>query len=206
MAEEKYAILSENSDMVLGEAILMERHGSNMTMKIMDDVRFLDGLELIKFHKMQSYAEIYQGRITEIKGNLLFLSEVVNISARMRNEIKIKIRIETKLIKSFPEEEGKIPISIPITTNDISCGGIGFVSKTDLDKEGSYEAVIHVTSDPIGVGLDIVRKEFQPESNQYVYGSKFSDLNIVEERMLREAIFKLQMRRHHRRIMEEKSR
>ena len=104
MAEEKYAILSENSDMVLGEAILMERHGSNMTMKIMDDVRFLDGLELIKFHKMQSYAEIYQGRITEIKGNLLFLSEVVNISARMRNEIKIKIRIETKLIKSFPEE------------------------------------------------------------------------------------------------------
>ena len=80
------------------------------------------------------------------------------------------------------------------------------MSKTDLDKEGSYEAVIHVTSDPIVVGLDIVRKEFQPESNQYVYGSKFSDLNIVEERMLREAIFKLQMRRHHRRIMEEKSR
>ncbi len=206
MAEEKYAILSENSDMVLGEAILMERRGSTMTMKLLDDVKFLNGLELIKFHKMQSYAEIYQGKITEIKGNLLSLSEVVNISAKMRNEIKIKIRIDTKLIQLFPEEEEKIPISIPITTNDISCGGIGFVSKADLDKENKYEVVIHVTSDAIVVDLDIVRKEFQPEQNQYVYGSKFSDLNIVEERMLREAIFRLQMRRHHKRIMEEKNR
>lgn len=80
------------------------------------------------------------------------------------------------------------------------------MSKADLDKENKYEVVIHVTSDPIVVDLDIVRKEFQPEQNQYVYGSKFLDLNIVEERMLREAIFRLQMRRHHKRIMEEKNR
>lgn len=85
----------------------MERRGSTMTMKLLDDVKFLNGLELIKFHKMQSYAEIYQGKITEIKGNLLSLSEVVNISAKMRNEIKIKIRIDTKLIQLFPEEEEK---------------------------------------------------------------------------------------------------
>ncbi len=46
MAEEKYAILSENSDMVLGEAILMERRGSTMTMKLLDDVKFFSGLEI----------------------------------------------------------------------------------------------------------------------------------------------------------------
>ena len=206
MAEEKYAILSENSDMVLGEAVLLERYRSNMTMKIVDDVKFLEGLEIIKFHQMQSYAEVYQGKIVGIEGNIVSLSEVINISARMRNEIKIKIRVETKIIKLFPEEEEKFPVSIPIVTNDISCGGIGFVSKADLSKDGNYEVVIHVTSSPIVVSLDIVRKEFQPEKNQYVYGSKFSDLNIVEERMLREAIFRLQMGRHHKRIMEEKSR
>ena len=50
-----------------------------------------------------------------------------------------------------------------------------------------------------------MRKEFQPEKKQYVYGSKFTDLDIVEERMLRKAIFKIQMRRHHKKMMEEKN-
>lgn len=203
LAEEKYAILSENNDMVLCEAILMQRQGTNMTMKVVDDIQALGMLKSVKFHKMQSYAEIYQGNI-EIKGNTIFFTDVVNISAQMRKEIKIKIHVETDFIRTFPENKEKIPVTIPIVTNDISCGGMGFASKTNLNKEGTYEVVIPITSDPIIVDVSIVRKEFQPDKNQYVYGSKFLDLNIVEERMLREAIFKLQMRRHRKKIMEEK--
>lgn len=204
MAEEKYAILSENSDMVLCESVLMERHGNKMTMKIVDDVNALNGLKLVKFHKMQSYAEVYQGQIIDVKGNMVSLGDVVNISAQMRTEIKIKTHVETDLIKTFPEDKQKIPITIPIVTNDISCGGMGFVSKADLSKEGTYEVVIPITSPPTVIDLAIMRKEFQPEKNQYTYGSKFLDLDIVEERMLRKAIFKIQMRRHHKKIMEEK--
>ena len=205
MAQEKYAILSENNDMVLCEAILIDQHGSKMTLKIVDDVNVLRGLKSVKFHKMQSYAEVYQGEIAEIKGDNVLFNEVVNISAQMRTEIKIKIRVDTNLIKLFPPEEQKVPVAVPIVTNDISCGGIGFVSKADFDKEGTYEVVIPITSPPTVIDLAIMRKEFQPEQNQYVYGSKFLDLDIVEERMLRKAIFKVQMRRHHKRIMEEKN-
>ena len=205
MAQEKYAVLSENSDMVLCEAILIDQHGSKMTLKIVDDVNVLRGLKSVKFHKMQSYAEVYQGVIAEIKGDNVLFNEVVNISAQMRTEIKIKIRVDTNLIKLFPPEEQKVPVAVPIVTNDISCGGIGFVSKADFDKEGTYEVVIPITSPPTVIDLAIMRKEFQPEQNQYVYGSKFLDLDIVEERMLRKAIFKVQMRRHHKRIMEEKN-
>ena len=205
MAQEKYAVLSENSDMVLCEAILIDQHGSKMTLKIVDDVNVLRGLKSVKFHKMQSYAEVYQGEIAEIKGDNVLFNEVVNISAQMRTEIKIKIRVDTNLIKLFPPEEQKVPVAVPIVTNDISCGGIGFVSKADFDKEGTYDVVILITSPPTVIDLAIMRKEFQPEQNQYVYGSKFLDLDIVEERMLRKAIFKVQMRRHHKRIMEEKN-
>ena len=205
MAQEKYAVLSENSDMVLCEAILIDQHGSKMTLKIVDDVNVLRGLKSVKFHKMQSYAEVYQGEIAEIKGDNVLFNEVVNISAQMRTEIEIKIRVDTNLIKLFPPEEQKVPVAVPIVTNDISCGGIGFVSKADFDKEGTYEVVIPITSPPTVIDLAIMRKEFQPEQNQYVYGSKFLDLDIVEERMLRKAIFKVQMRRHHKRIMEEKN-
>lgn len=204
MAEEKYAILSESGDMVLCEAVLMERHGNQITLKVIDDVRALNGLNLVKFHKMQSYAEIYQGQIQDIKGNIVSLGDVFNISAQMRKEIKVKIHMETDLIKTFPEEEQKIPFTIPIVVNDISCGGMGFVSKSDLTKEGTYEVVIPITTDPIILDVGIVRKEFQPDKNLYVYGSKFIDFNIVCERLLREAIFRLQMRRHRKKIMEEK--
>ncbi len=48
MAQEKYAVLSENSDMVLCEAVLMEQHGSKMTLKIVDDVNVLRGLKSVK--------------------------------------------------------------------------------------------------------------------------------------------------------------
>ena len=50
-------------------------------------------------------------------------------------------------------------------TNDISCGGIGFVSKADFDKEGTYEVVVPITSPPTVIDLTIMRKEFQPEKN-----------------------------------------
>ena len=207
MAQEKYAILSENNDMVLCEAVLMDRRGAKMTMKIVDDINILKGLKAVKFHAMESYAEIYQGQIVEINNNIVSFGDVVNISAQMRREIKLKIRVETNLIKTFPMDKEKIPRAIPIATNDISCGGMGFVSKADLNKEDSYEVVIPITSNPISIDVEIMRKEFLPDKNMYVYGSKFLDLNIVGERLLREAIFKTQLRRHRRKIkvMEEKN-
>ena len=56
MAQEKYAILSENNDMVLCEAVLMDRRGAKMTMKIVDDINILKGLKAVKFHAMERYA------------------------------------------------------------------------------------------------------------------------------------------------------
>ena len=101
MAEEKYAILSENSDMVLCESVLEERRGNQMTMEIVDDVGALNGLKSVKFHKMQSYAEVYQGQIRDIKGNIVLLGDVVNISAQMRTEIKIKTHVGADLQKQI---------------------------------------------------------------------------------------------------------
>ena len=105
MAQEKYAILSENNDMVLCEAVLMDRRGTKMTMKIVDDINILKGLKVVKFHAMESYAEIYQGQIVEINNNIVSFGDVVNISAQMRREIKLKIRVETNLIKTFPMDK-----------------------------------------------------------------------------------------------------
>ena len=76
------------------------------------------------------------------------------------------------------------------------------MTKTDLDTESTYEIVIPITSEPILADLKIVRKEFIPEENMFIYGSKFIDFNVNGERMLREAVFKLQMR--YRKSMEEK--
>ncbi len=202
MSEEKYLILSEN-DMVLCEAVLEKSGADKMVMKVKDSAKSLKDLAMVKFHKMQSYAETYQGHILSISGNTVTINKVVNISAQMRSELKVKIRFETHLTKITMLGEVENQMSIPVVSRDISCGGICFLAKTDLDTQSTYEIVIPITSEPILADLKVVRKEFVPEENIFIYGAKFIDFNINGERMLREAVFKLQMR--YRKSMEEKN-
>mgnify|MGYP001623098042 CR=1 FL=1 len=201
MSEEKYLILSEN-DMVLCEAVLEKSSADTVVMKVKDSVKSLKDLEIVKFHKMQSYAETYQGHILDISGLTVTINKVVNVSAQMRSELKVKIRFETQKKKITMLGEVENQTSVPVVSRDISCGGICFLTKTDLDTESTYEIVIPITSEPILADLKIVRKEFIPEENMFIYGSKFIDFNVNGERMLREAVFKLQMR--YRKSMEEK--
>ena len=202
MSEEKYLILSEN-DMVLCEAVLEKSGADKMVMKVKDSAKSLKDLAMVKLHKMQSYAETYQGHILSISGNTVTINKVVNISAQMRSELKVKIRFETHLTKITMLGEVENQMSIPVVSRDISCGGICFLAKTDLDTQSTYEIVIPITSEPILADLKVVRKEFVPEENIFIYGAKFIDFNINGERMLREAVFKLQMR--YRKSMEEKN-
>ena len=202
MAEEKYLILSEN-DMVLCEAILVDSGADKVVMQVNENIKSLGGLEVVKFHKMQSYAETYQGHIAQVTANTVTINNVVNISAQMRSELKVKIRFETHLTKVSVLGEVENQGSIPIVSRDISCGGICFMAKADLDVEDTYEIVIPITAEPILADLKIVRKEFLPEEKLFVYGSKFIDFNIHGERILREAVFKLQMRHRKKSMVEE---
>ena len=51
--------------------------------------------------------------------------------------------------------------------------------------------VFEFTKDPLPVKLEIIRKERYPKDPNFYYGCKIISLNIVEESMLKQAIFRM---------------
>lgn len=146
-------------------------------------------MEKIRFHKVEHYAEMFEAEVYQVKGEKLFVENLKNITAQLRSDLKMKVSYKStvRMIDAIS------PLNINIQSRDISCGGICFQTEQDLMTTELYETVIPITHDPIILKFRIIRKIFDKEKNVYVYGARFIDLKHNEERMLRQAIFRLQM-------------
>jgi hypothetical protein len=146
-------------------------------------------MEKIRFHKMEDYPELFEADVYQVKGEKLFVENLKNITAQLRSDLKVKVSYKSTVrMLDTPSST-----NINIQSRDISCGGICFQTEQDLMTTELYETVVPITQDPIILRFRIIRKVFDKEKNVYVYGARFIELKHNEERMLRQAIFRLQM-------------
>ncbi|NLK37281.1 MAG: PilZ domain-containing protein [Epulopiscium sp.] len=146
-------------------------------------------MEKIRFHKVEDYPEMFEAEVYQVKGEKLFVENLKNITAQLRSDLKVRVSYKS----SVRVIDSASPLNINIQSRDISCGGICFQAEQDLMTTELYETVVPITQDPIILKLRIIRKVFDKEKNVYVYGARFVELKHNEERMLRQAIFRLQM-------------
>lgn len=183
--KEKVMLLDSFGNIIIEDA-LIEKSGDEIIIHCEDKYTSeLLSLETVKYCENTSYAEMFEGKIIK-KNNAIILKDVRNISASMRGDFKMRLNLESTL----KELENPNNSCIKIILTDVSCGGIGFSSKEDLDISLEYETIITFTPEPLLLAIKILRKEKQ--GNEFVYGGKFNMLSDVEEIMLRKGIFLMQ--------------
>lgn len=187
---ELVTIFDENSKLAI-ENVLITRENKDKAVLYPTDIQYkqIIGLKTVKFCENFAYAEMYQGEVIK-EGSSLALNNIKNISASMRGDFKMKITFNST-IKNIEEIKSDC---IKIQVLDISCGGMGFKTKMDLDSVAEYQVLITFTAEPLLLNFKLLRKE--KIGDEFNYGCKFTTLSDVEEIMLRKGIFFMQKKLH----------
>lgn len=155
------------------------------------DVRKLRGLKDIQLVGASEYCVAVEGEILQWRGtNVAMVRMTRRLGAELRKNLRIPVRFQSFLYSVDPEHPGRLPIF----SFDLSCGGISFFCGKQLPTGLRAQVVIPVTSQPLVLELEVLRRCSTRESVP-LYAARFVDLLREEESMVREAVFGLQF--HH---------
>lgn len=154
------------------------------------DVPKLRELSRIRLVGSSECCVAVEGEILAWRDNMASVRMIKKLGAEMRQNLRIPVRFE-----SFLYSEGQVPPGrLPIFSFDLSCGGLSFFCAKDLPRGLRAQVVIPVTSQPLLVELEVIRR-LSDQGVVPLYAAKFVDLLHEEESMIREAVFGLQF--HH---------
>ena len=198
MGFDKYVLMTEKNR-VISEAYLVFSNDDGLVFRLLSKemVGRIAEMKRIRYQKQETYAETFEADIYDMKLDKIYVDNIENVSATLRSELKIKAKFNTTIssVDDVENQEDEV-YNLQVSAKDISCGGFCFVCERALDTSILYETIIPLWEEPMIVNFRILRKVEMPETEQYSYGCKFENLNHQEERILREAIFRLQMMMH----------
>ena len=152
------------------------------------DAKVIKDKGRLYFKSLEKYDQIYRGNIEYIDGNAVFFKDFENISEELKNDLKVDYVHKTKI--TFIDEDDE-EIVMPVVMKDVSRGGVCFFTLEPLKVGQIIDMVLEFTKEPLPVKLEIIRRERYPKDPHYHYGCKIISLNIVEESMLKQAIFRI---------------
>lgn len=76
---------------------------------------------------------------------------------------------------------------------DLSCGGIAFFCRDAMEIGEWIEVVVPITSEPVLLRGEILRRRPDEQEGMVMYAAKFLDLCNDEEVLVREAVFNIQL-------------
>lgn len=159
-----------------------------------DDVIEYETLSLMS---ITDSAPSYEGRIVRSRNDMVQL-EVKRLAAGPNDKRK-NLRVPARFRSFIYPVSGRWTGRRVIDSKNISCGGVAFFFDGELSDGEVIELVVPVTSQPLVVRCEILRRQ-QGENGELMYAGKFVGLCEDEEVLLRESVFALQLssrpRRH----------
>lgn len=187
--QDKVQILNDKNECVANGCLQhMDNDKVVLSLEPSDMTEEIKMLYEIRFRVMGSYKDIYDGKVSRIADNKIYIWELKNSDIQRRQDVKLDIGYETTI--SF-HHEGQVR-NLLVKVKDISTGGLQFICKSNLNMELVYETIIPITREPIVMSLEIIRKTVVEGNDCFLYGGKFIDIDAEEEKILREVIFRLQ--------------
>lgn len=121
------------------------------------------------------------------------INELVGVEQR-RRDLKVRVSIPVKL--ETTDAQGKV-IHVKAKIKDISAGGVGLESETELKENQLFSFVFKTDAGSTrlkGSVLWVKRLTEEDEPPYYRYGSRYFDLNSYEESMVRKFTFQEQLK------------
>ena len=138
-----------------------------------------------------SYEEVYSARVVQIEANRIIVDGLRNISADLREDLKVDYRGRIVLeyeeiidgVKTIQTAEGRM--------ENISGGGVGFVSEKQFQVGQVINLKTVIPDLFFEIQLEVLRKELF--GRLYKYGCKFYKISRIEESAVRKVVYKLQI-------------
>ena len=168
-------------------------HDVNWQIRVLDDK--IDEVLKHKQFKLMSITDSdpsYEGTVVRSRNDMIQL-EVKKVpfdSKNLRQNLRVAVQFKSFIYPLTGGWRGRWEIE----SNDLSCGGIAFFCSKELAGGERVEVVVPVTSQPLVVPCEILRRRPTEREDCPLFAAKFIDLCADEEMCLREAVFSLQLR------------
>lgn len=171
--------------------------GALWQLRILDDK-----IDVVLEHKQFKLMSItdsspsYEGTLVRSRNDMVQLEvrKTASDGSDMRKNLRVLVRVKSFLYPVSGRWRGRRNVE----TNDLSCGGVAFFSEQELSVGERFEIVVPVTSEPLVVQGEVLRRRPTGQAEPVMYAAKFVDLCNDEETLLREAVFNLQLSGRHR--------
>ncbi len=147
------------------------------------DLKKLENVDDVKIG-MESEKDLIEGKVLSREGNIVTIKGV-----KVRENLRIPVKFTTYVYPIEKEWEGRAEIN----SNDLSCGGFAFFCSRSFEEDDVVEVVLPITSRPLILKLKVLRTKILPDGRK-LYAAEFHDMLHEEEMMVRETVFKLQLK------------
>lgn len=154
-----------------------------------DQAEAVEKHEIIQILGIDSGDYALKCRLVRVRNDQVILEKLETLDSRAHQNLRIPVHFESFL---YPVKKKTAAGRMAIQSVDLSCGGMAFCAEAGLEQDETVELVIPITEQPLIVRGKILRIDsFQ--DNRILYAAKFIDLCQDEEKMIRRAVFGMQI-------------
>lgn len=129
------------------------------------------------------------GRIIRNRNDAVLIQKLQSLGSDLRQDLRVPTHFRSFIYPISGSWQGRRPVE----ANDLSCGGAAFFCAQQLEEGERLELVVPITSEPLIVQCQVLRRRPSDREGQALYAAKFVDLCNDEEMIVREAVFSVQV-------------
>lgn len=148
----------------------------------------------IRMESKVNYEEVYSASVDRVENNKIFLKSIRNISADLKEDIKVDCKRNIVLKGSKEGDE----VFVDAKMIDISSGGMGVTSNEHFNIGQVLEIETPILNVSSKLKIEILRREKM--GRFFKYGCRFVELTSIEESNIRQAVYRLQIEEHRSRF------
>ena len=201
--QEIKCLLKDNDGNLLAKAALAQHNDSEAVFeleneylsRIEEDGVFDSGRNIsVEIFDIKRGVLPYSCDIARVRGDRVFVRSFrEKQNAERRGDLRIYVDFDAYIIVPANDGSGKSSFyKFPVHINNISAGGIGFVSEKNIDKELVCSFAFSHNKFPIVIDFKILRK-IKNADDKYEYGCSFVGIDSAEEQIIREWVFDRQL-------------
>ena len=179
--------LLDSSNIPVARGQLVGPFETTFQVKVLDD-KISDVMrhEQIRLVSLSGSVPVMVTKVVRCRGSIVVLE-------KLYNDKRKNLRVPTDFKSFIYPLDGRWKGRRVIQANDISCGGLAFFYEGELGDKEQMEVVVPVTSNPLILRCEVLRKRPSDRDDTTLYALQFVDMCDDEEMVVREAVFSIQL-------------
>lgn len=179
--------LLDSSNITVARGQLVGPFETTFQVKVLDD-KISDVMrhEQIRLVSLSGSVPVMVTKVVRCRGSIVVLE-------KLYNDKRKNLRVPTDFKSFIYPLDGRWKGRRVIQANDISCGGLAFFYEGELGDKEQMEVVVPVTSNPLILRCEVLRKRPSDRDDTTLYALQFVDMCDEEEMVVREAVFSIQL-------------